>query len=204
MAEGKITSVVADRGFFFIDVDYFCHVKDYDREPEVGQTVEYERAKRDDGKKFAKRARFKSSNGDVNVSPEEENVVDEFIKSLEKGYFSDMENLKKEFIVDYPLKLAQFFGQQGQINNPTQIRNFYETVINIYRKSKYNKNFESAKSELFGIIPQLEKARNRNLISREFQLYLTSSIYEAVKSVENFEKGLVKNFEYLICYYIKK
>lgn len=195
MADGKITRIVLDRGFFFIDENYWCHVNEYDREPEVGHIVKYDQVVRDDGKKNARNVQFISK---------ESNIVDKFIKDLENGYFNDNGYIKPEYQVEYPQQLAGFFAGQGEQNKIAQIRKFFDQIRLSEGKFKLRKDFNAIMPELYELIPLLESTKNRKHITQEFQDYLTANINEAVKTAKNFEKGFIPHFQALVAYYIKK
>lgn len=194
MAKGKITRVVLDKGFFFIDDDYWCHIKEYEREPEVGHIVEYQPVTRDDGKKNARNVRFLSK---------AVTMVDEFLKDLKNGYFNEKGYLKPEYQIDYPQKLANFFAGQGDLNKIAQIRKFFDQVRLIQGKFKLKKDFDSLVPELNELLSLLEYAKNRKHITQEFQNYLSANILEGVKTSKNFEKGFIPHFQALVAYYIK-
>ena len=194
MAEGKITRVVLDKGFFFIDDDYWCHVKEYDRDPEVGHIVNYDRFTREDGKKNARNVRFKSK---------PVNIVDKFIKDLEDGYFNEKGYIKPEYQIEYPQILAEYFAGQGDQNKVAQVRKFFDQIRLSEGKYKLKKNFDSIVPELYELIPLLENVKNRKHITQEFQDYLSANLKEAVKSPLNFEKGFIPHFQALVAYYIK-
>ncbi|MFZ2323278.1 MAG: type III-A CRISPR-associated protein Csm2 [Ignavibacteriaceae bacterium] len=194
MAEGKITRVVLEKGFFFIDEDYWCHVNEYNREPEVGHIVEYDKSVRNDGKKNAKNVKFKSKTT---------NIVDNFIKDLEEGYFNDKGYLKPEYLLEYPQKLAEFFAGQSEQNKVAQVRKFFDQIRLSEGKYKLSKDFDSIVPELYELIPLLESTKNRKHITQEFQDYLTANLKEAVKTAVNFNKGFLPHFQALVAYYIK-
>ena|SRR3990172_8320107 len=194
MAKGKITRVLLDKDFFFIDTDYWCHIQDYDRKPEVGHIVEYQPMTRDDGEKNARNVRFLSKA----VTP-----VDEFLKDLKNGYFNEKGYLKSEYQVDYPQKLANFFAGQGDQNKIAQIRKFFDQIRLIEGKFKLKKDFDSVVPELNSLLSLLEYAKNRKHITQEFQDYLSANIQEGVKTSKDFEKGFIPHFQALVAYYIK-
>lgn len=202
MAEGKITTV--KDGFFFIDKDYYCKSSNYSKEPIIGDIVKYDKVTSKDGRKSAANVSFiKNSFGAGGGSDRtSNNIIDEFLKELEDGYFQD-NNLKTIFILEYPQKLAKYFAAQGENNKVAQVRKFFQQIRLSESKYKFSKDFNSIIPELYQLIPLLENAKNRKHITHEFQQYLTENIKEAAKSSLNFEKGFIPHFQALVAYYIK-
>ena len=139
--EGKITRVVAEKGFFFIDKDYWCGLRSYDREPVEGDIVNYEREILPDGKKRANRVKF------IRSAP---NPLTDYLEFLTNGYFDDKNYLREDLIIKYPMLLSELFSQKG--NKINQIRNYYEEVVNIAGVYKINKDFRRVRVELQKLI----------------------------------------------------
>jgi hypothetical protein len=206
MAEGKITRIVEDRQFFFIEKDYWCHFNQYNKKPTIGDIVYYE-PEENNGKKNAKNVKFiKNSFGATsnNISTNNNDLFENYLKSLEVGYFED-DSLKKVMIIDFPQKLAEMFQKKSDINKPTQIRKYYDQCkLRIEGPFKVRKDFNSAKSELLKMIPLINNAKMKNHISNEFYLFMEKNIYEAIKSPKNLIEGFMPHFQSLIGYYKQK
>lgn len=193
--EGKITRVVADKQFFFIDKDYWCHNNSYNREPVEGDIVSYEKEERAGGKKNAKNVRYLSS---------PESPFTAYLKELDKGYFNNNQ-LKKEFIIDYPQELVKIFQSDQTKNKPTQIRRFYDQCkTKIEGRYRLTGDFEWVKKELLLIIPIASAAKNKGHVTNEFFGYMEKNINEAVKSPVNFIDGFIPHFQSIIGYYNQK
>ncbi|MBS1517942.1 MAG: type III-A CRISPR-associated protein Csm2 [Bacteroidetes bacterium] len=215
MKEGKITKVIADRGFFFIDNDYWCHVNQYsDNNPEIGDIVEYEPEIKSDGKKNALKARLimkKLDNFDgervKSKNFKESNELSNYFIEFKKGYFNEESseekryNLKKELIIDFPQMLANFFSINPNINKSSQIRKYFDQCKIIESKLKISNDFNRAVTELLQIIPLANSAKEKKHISIEFYKFLETNIMEAIKSDENFKKGFIPHFQSLIGYF---
>ncbi len=205
MAEGKISRILEEKQFFFIDKDYWCHFNQYSKEPVIGDIVYYEPAE-NNGKKSAKNVKFiKNSFGVINRDVSTNNdFFENYLKSIREGYFKD-DSLKKELIIDYPQKLASLFQKKFDVNKPTQIRKYYDQCrLKIEGPFKVRKNFEYAIAELYKMIPLINNAKMKGLITNEFYLFMENNIYEAVKSPKNFIEGFMPHFQSLIGYYKQK
>lgn len=215
MKEGKITKVVIDKGFFFIDTDFWCHINQYtDNNPEIGDTVEYEPETRPDGKKSASKARLVMKRLDDNTiqnsiqtQVSESNEITKYLNEFKKGYFKEVMHsdnsfyLKKEFIIDLPQKLAKYFTRNPNINKSSQIRKFFDQCKIIESKYKISNDFNCAISELLQIVPLANSAKEKKHISPEFFQFLEININEATKSKENFLKGFIPHFQSIIGYF---
>ena len=191
--EGKITRVVPDKNFFFIDRDYWCGCRSYDRKPIEGDIVSYERETLPDGKKRATRVKF------IKSAP---SPLTDYLEILSKGYFYDKNYLNEDFIIKYPMILAEFFAEKG--NNVNQVRHYYDEVISIAGIYKINKDFKRAKVELQKLIPRINKSYDKQNISKEFMEFIVENINQALKSENNFISGFVAHFECIVNYYPSK
>ncbi len=204
MKEGKITKVLADRKFFFVDTEYWCHFNQYnDDNPEVGDEVEYEPEIRSDGKKNALKARLiikKFVNDDIPASSNNQ-LMESYFKTLQNGYFKEKDYLIEELITEFPMKLAKYFTKDSGKNKPSQIRKFFDQTKLIESKLKIKKDFNNSKVELLQIIPLANNAKGRNHISQEFFDFLKINIDESIKSETNLIKGFIPHFQALIGYY---
>ena len=187
--EGKITRIVADKGFFFIDNYYWCHKNSYSREPVEGDIVEYQRGEKD-GKKNAQNVTFKRS------MP---NPFTEYLDFLSQGYFVESNYLKENFIIEYPMLLANILVQKG--NKVNQIRNYFGHVVNIAGVYKTNKDFNRVKVELQKLIPTATKSFDKKNITTEFKDFIIENVKQAIKSEDAFIKGFLPHFECLVNYY---
>ena len=193
MAKGKITKVISDKEFFFIDKDYFCRNSAYKNIPKVDDIVEYEPFLKD-GKKAAKNVKFIKKG----ILP-----LDEYFEELEDGYFSNIisKNLKPQLIIHYPQQLAELFQKDNNINKSTQIRKYFDSCRLIEGKYKINKDFEFVISELLKLVPLINNAKGKKLISDDFFNFFEYNIAQAIKSEDHFRKGFIPHFESLIGYY---
>lgn len=191
--EGKITRIVADRGFFFIDNDYWCGLRSYDRDPVEGDVVNYERETLPDGKKRANRVRF------IKSAP---NPLTDYLQIIARGYFYEQNYLHEDLIIKYPMLLAELFAQKG--NKVNQVYNFYEQVINISGVYKINKDFRRVRVELQKLISSASKSYDRGNITVEFKDFISENINQAIKSEDAFVYGFVEHFQCLVNYYPSK
>lgn len=195
MKKGKITKVT-DRGFFFIDNDYWCHNNSYSKEPEVDDIVEYEAITRSDGKKNAQNVRFIKKGL---------SLLDEYFDELNDSYFinSNSYNLKPTMIIQYPATLAKVF-QKDNKNKPSQIRKYFDSCRIIEGKFKLSKDFDFVITELYKLIPLANNAKVKGHVSNEFFEFFETNIEQAIKSPNHFQKGFMAHFESVIGFYIQK
>jgi len=189
--EGKITRVVNERAFFFIDNDYWCHFNGYKETPVEGDIVEYEREIRND-KKNAKNVRFlRRPNG----------PLEDYLTELKKGYFRD-NHLREEFIIDFPQKLAALFGKDDRMNKPSQIRKYFEQCkTKVEGRFRMTKDFNYVKKELLILVPVMNNAKQKGYISSEFFTFFESNVNMAVQNERNFIEGFMPHFQSIIGYY---
>jgi len=187
--EGKITRVVSDKGFFFIDDDYWCHNNNYEKIPEIGDVVRYDQITQK-GKNNARNVKF------LRAAP---NPSDNYFKELSRGYFSSNNYLREDFIIHFPDTLAKLFSARG--NKINQVRNYYEQISMIAGNYKIKKDFDWVKVELMKLIPLANKSFDKKNISIEFKDFLIKNVQESVKSEDNFIKGFYPHFECLINYF---
>ncbi len=190
--EGKITKVFADKGFFFVDNDYWCHKNNYSKAAVEGDIVEYERSEKN-GKKNADNVKF------VRSAP---NPFNDYISEISSGYFTEKDYLKENLIIEYPQLLANLFVQKG--NKVNQVRNYFDQVVNIAGVYKINKDFRRVKIELNKLIPMVTKSFDKQNISNEFKEFIIENVKQAVKDEESFIKGFLQHFECLVNYYPSK
>ncbi|OGU42411.1 MAG: hypothetical protein A2315_00270 [Ignavibacteria bacterium RIFOXYB2_FULL_35_12] len=191
--EGKITKVYADRGFFFVDNDYWCGFRTYDKEPVEGDIVTYESEVLPDGKKRANRVKFIKSAA---------NPIKDYIVEISSGYFTDRDYLKENLIIEYPQLLANLFVLKG--NKVNQVRNYFDQVVNIAGVYKINKDFNRSKIELNKLIPMATKSFDKQNISNEFKEFIIENVKQAIKDEDSFIKGFFQHFECLVNYYPSK
>jgi len=190
--EGKITRVPSEKNFFFIDNDYWCHYNSYNREPVEGDIVSYEKETKSDGKKFAGKVKYVRS---------PESPFTAYLKELDEGYFANNQ-LKKEFIIDFPQELVKIFQSDSNKNKPSQIRRFYDQCkTKIEGRYRLTGDFEWVKKELLLIIPIVSGAKNKGHVTNEFFMFMEKNINEAVKSPVDFVDGFIPHFQSIIGYY---
>lgn len=190
--QGKITRVVQDKKFFFIDNEFWCHFNDYEKEPEEGDIVEYNPKLLPDGKKNAEKVKFIKK---VSVLP-----ID-YESEINDGYFNEKECLKESLIIKYPQYLANLFSKDQKINKPTQIRKYYDYCKNLEGILKIKNDFSCIIPDLYQLIPLTNNAMNKGNISNAFRDFLEININQAVKSEKNFLDGFMPHFQSLIGYY---
>lgn len=189
---GKITSLLEEKRFFFIDRDYFCHFNNVQFIPQLDMDVEYEPAIGTNGKKQANRVKAVTSNADI---------IADYFALLEGGYFDNDGFLKEDFIKKYPERLAKRFQGNPNLNKPTQIRKYFDQVVIIEGRFKVNKQFQYVLVELTKMLPLLHSAKTKKLISEEFYSFLEKNIELAKESEKNFAEGFVQHFQFVIAYY---
>ncbi len=190
--KGKITRVVTDKKFFFIDNGYWCHFNNYDKVPEEGDIVEYKPKKLPDGKKNAENVKFIKKGS---------SLPGDYKDEINYGYFNDKECLKESLIIQYPYSLARLFSKDSKLNKPTQIRKYYDYCKNLESILKIKNDFNCILSELYQLIPLANNAMNKGHISVSFKDFLEINLNQAVKSEKNFIEGFIPHFQSLIGYY---
>lgn len=198
--KGIITKVLEDKKFFFIDKDYWCHYNQITFIPENGQPVEYDRNINESGKKSARNVKEIKPDG-YNTDGEKIWSFENYLTFLKGGYFSVSGSLKEEFIIYHPKKLASFFSQRRDINKTGQIIKFFQFCRKVESIYRLKKDFEFAKSELNKLIPYINKAFTRKLITNEFKVFLECNVEIAIKDKKNFLEGFIYHFEAIICFY---
>lgn len=190
--KGKITKIVKDRKFFFVDEYYWCHFNDYNNEPEEGDIVEYERKVSSDGKKNAINIRFIKKGTTLPSDYENE---------INQGYFDSEGCLKENMIIQFPQMLARLFTIDQKINKPTQVRKYYDHCKYLEGIFKTRKDFNHIKPELLQLIPLTNNAVSKGHISNSFRDFIEININQAVFSEKNFIDGFLPHFQSLIGYY---
>lgn len=190
--KGKITKIVQDKRFFFIDDEFWCHYNDYEKEPEIGDIVEYNQKILPAGKKNALNVKFVRKSTSLPIEYEEE-ILD--------GYFNEKDSLKESLIIKYPKALAEQFSKEPKINKPTQIRKYYDYCKNLEGILKIKNDFNSILSELYQLVPLTNNALNKGNISVSFKDFIELNIHQAVKSEKNFTEGFLPHFQSLLGYY---
>lgn len=190
--KGKITKIVRDRKFFFIDDEFWCHFNDYEKEPEEGDLVEYDQKVLPNGKKNAENVRFIKKGSALPAEYEDEII---------NGYFNEKGCLKESLIIKYPQQLANLFSLDQKVNKPTQIRKYYDYCKNLEGILKIKNDFSCIVADLYQLIPLTNNAMNKGNISVAFRDFLEININQAVKSEKNFLEGFIPHFQSLIGYY---
>jgi CRISPR/Cas system CSM-associated protein Csm2 small subunit len=191
--KGKITKVIKDKNFFFIDDEFWCHNDNYEKEPEVGDVVEYAQKILQNGRKNAENVKFiKKSYNLLPVDYEDEILM---------GYFNENGILKESLIIKYPRLLAELFSKDPKINKPTQVRKYYDYCKNLEGILKMKNDFNSILAELYQLIPLTNSALSKGNISSSFKDFLELNINQVVKSEKNFIDGFLPHFQSLIGYY---
>jgi len=192
MAEGRITRIVADRRFFFIDDDYWCHFNNYDRMPEENHIVEYTPETRSDGKKNAVNVRFLKT---------VKNPFDEYLAEVDNGYFNESGAIDKEFLIDYPKFLVNEFRKNRNVNKTSQIRRYFDHIRLIEGKYKFHKNFELTKGDLYKLVSIANKSMTKNNLSESFFKFFDKNIETACRDSKSFLYGFIPHFQAIIGFY---
>lgn len=184
--KGIITKVFEERGFFFIDNDYFCRYDKINFQPAVGDQVQYEKSTNREGKPEAKNV--KKIGG----------YIEEYWEELSNGYFIKDDYIRKEFVLDYAKELAKEFSKNDDVNKPTQIRKYFDYCDKIYGVFKAKKDFFYVQAELPKVIPHLNNALKKGLITNDFYSFMEKNIELALIEEKNFSKGFIPHFEAVI------
>lgn len=184
--KGIITRIIEERKFFFIDNDYFCHFDRIDFQPSIGDQVFYEKSTNKDGKPEAKNV--KKVGG----------FIDQYWEELANGYFIRDDYIRKEFILTFAKELAEEFFKNENVNKPTQIRKYFDYCDKINGMSKVKKDFLFVQAELPKVIPHLNNALKKGLITNDFYNFMEKNIEEALIEEKNFTKGFIPHFEAVI------
>jgi len=211
---GKITKVIEEKGFFFVDQDYWCHFNNYNEIPEVGDNIEYERVTTGKGKN-AKNARLisKSDNSfgqDIKNSPVIEkyniDIMNEYLDFLKNGYFVEINDkmyLKEDLIIKYPQLLAKRFNQDINKNKISTVAQYFTYCRNLEGQLKIFKDFNYIKVKLQELLPLVNRALNKAkpTVTKDFVNFIEINVKLAIQSAENFKKGFLPHFQALIGYY---
>ncbi len=192
MKQGKITSVVTEKNFFFIDRDYFCHFNKVNFIPALDMVVEYEPIVAMNGKKQAE---------NVQVMVILDEVMADYYSLLEKGYFDENGFLLEDFILKFPQKLARRFQSDTNLNKPTQLRKYFDQIQIIEGRYRIKKQFQYVRIELSKIIPLLNSSKSKGHVSEEYLEFMEKNIELAKKSETNFLNGFMPHLQSLIAYY---
>lgn len=122
---------------------------------------------------------------------------------LQNGYYSDGEKrkLKKEYIVDYPRKLADLFDKDGgkDTNKRSQIRKFYEYILRVETKMRLQGNdFSLIEADLSELMPYVSYAGQRRVVSKLFIDFIESNVKEIHD--EKDLKAFTKHFEAIVAF----
>lgn len=213
--KGKITKVVSEKRFFFVDNDYWCHFDRYDEEPRVGDVVTYDRKEKPDGKKSAWNVSFveRGSPGETENSQHTNRTSSakqfsglpkEYIEIIETGYFDESQCLKAELLIlEWPQKLSTLFSVNKDQNRPSQIRKYYDYCKQQEGRLLLGISFMAIRSKLLELIPLAESARTKKHISNEFCDFLKLNLTKSVESQSAFQEGFLPHFQSLIAYTVK-
>jgi len=184
--KGIITRVFEERGFFFIDNDYFCRFDKINFQPSAGDQVQYEKSTNRDGKPEAKNV--KKIGG----------FIEQYWDELSNGYFIRDDYIKKEFVLEFAKELAKEFSKNENVNKSTQIRKYYDYCDKIHGVYKVKKDFLYVQAELPKLIPHLNNALKKGLISNDFYTFIEKNIEMSLTEEKNFTKGFIPHFEAII------
>lgn len=191
MKTGKITSVVENGRYFFIDHDFFCHFDKVQFQPQRGLDVGYDPVTVASGKQQANNVKLLSNPASSKT---------DYYNSLNNGYFDDQGFLREEFIIAYPQELARKFKNNPDLNKATQLRKYFDHIKLISGRYRLNSQFDYVIEMLNILLTHLNYAKKKGLISDEFYRFMEANIGMAKKGVKEFQ-GFVIHFQSLIAYY---
>ncbi len=198
--QGKITRVT-DKGFFFVDTDYFCHNSKVKFEPREGDIVDYQPKQTDRGKNADRVVFVKSpENSPVVVATD---VFSLYLSALDKGYFSEDGHILPEFIEKYPVYLAKVLSGDSNVNKSTQIQKFFGHCRKTEGVYKIKKDIKEVNTDLLKLKSHVNNAANKKppLVSKQFVSFLEGNISQAIKGEAHFLKGFMVHFEAVIGYF---
>lgn len=184
--KGIITRVFEEKRFFFIDNDYFCRYDRINFQPSVGDQVQYQKSANREGKPEAKNV--KKIGG----------YIEEYLEELSNGYFLKDDYIRKEFVLDYAKELAKEFSKNENVNKSNQIRKYFDYCDKIHGVFKAKKDFFFVQAELPKVIPHLNNALKKGLITNDFYSFMEKNIELALIEEKNFTKGFIPHFEAVI------
>ncbi len=197
--QGKITRVT-DKGFFFVDKDYFCHKNDIKFEPREGDEVNYIQKQTTKGKNAENVVLVKAAENSTVVSTD---VFGEYLNALEQGYFSEDGHILPEFLEKYPVYLAKVFSGDSNVNKSTQVRKFFDYCRKTEGIYKIKKDVKEVNTDLLKLKSHINNAANKKppLVSKQFVSFLECNISQAIKGESHFLKGFMVHFEAVIGYF---
>jgi hypothetical protein len=201
--EGTITRIPEGKDYFFIDSDYWCHIRDYNQAPEIGDIVSFSPGSKPDGKKFAKNVKFlRNTESHEKAGENSSNMFNNYKEALANGYFNDSNYLKEELIIYYPLELANKFADRDR-NKSATINQYFRHLKSLESIYNISKDFEYIKSKVLEIIPIVNKSYNkeRATVSKEFVEFIELNVRLSVENVHNFINGFLPHFQSIIGYY---
>ena len=107
--------------------------------------------------------------------------------------------MKREYILDFPQKIAQDLSKGGRDQNKSaQIRKFYDYCIRIRDALEQGKSFAEVESDFCRLSAFAQYAKSRKKVSDLFVRFIKRNV-EAVHSKEDLF-AFVKHFEAIVAY----
>lgn len=118
-------------------------------------------------------------------------------------YYLDEEKkkIKKEFISEYPEKLAGNLGRQGgkDANKKTQVRKYYDYCIRVSQKLKRCDNdYSYVEADVEELLPKVQYAKSRKVVTDLFVDFIKKNI-ERIHDERDF-RAFLKHFEAVIAF----
>lgn len=206
--KGKITYINLNKGFIKINDEYFSYVDKLDFTPQVGMEVEFDESINPKGKNAINIVLIKSNTTTSDNSRVKRitNDFEDYLKFLKGGYFFEKDKklyLKKEFLIEYPIKLVKIFKEDEKVNKISTVEKYFLYCRNLEGQYKINKDFELLKSKLFELIPLVYRSFNKEkpTVSQEFVKFIEHNIELSSKNIINFFNGFLPHFQSIIGYY---
>lgn len=188
MEVGVITHTDEKRRIFTVDNEYTSNWQNA-YTPKNGDMVEY-----------FPNARNKSASN-VKFICKSIDFLDEYFLELRNGYFvNGTTYLRDVFYVFYPLRLAKIFKIDNRKNKSNQINKYFRYLKTLQGDFKLRKDFRFVEAKINEILPLLVYAKNKNVISEDFEKFLHENLQMAKLDVKNFNCGLIPHFQSLVAY----
>ncbi len=122
---------------------------------------------------------------------------------LKGGYYKDekKEILRKEYIVEYPRKLAWIFENDGgrDANKRSQLRKFYEYSLRVEKSIFYSENnFEKYEADINQLLPAVTYAKTRKVVSSKFVEFIDKNL-KCIHDQKDF-KAFIRHFEAILAF----
>lgn len=188
MEIGVITNFDGKKRLLTVDNDYSSKWPE-DYIPHNGDMVEY-----------TPNLKNKSASNITFIRKSNE-FLEEYFSELHKGYFVSGTNyLRGVFYVFYPQRLAKVFKIDSRKNKSYQINKYFRYLKTLQGEFKRKQNFMYVESKINEIIPLITYAKNKSVISEEFEKFIQENLQLALLDINNFNCGLIPHFQSLVAY----